>query len=169
MVLSNHTLVVHNTDIPLELLNKANSNIFYASLKIPTLPEHAKVLSTRIKIDSHDQGWSSFPQYRNTREQSYTWGELAVTVSEEDSIEGLCDGSILLIDNQLERVINGSTRLELFRNLHANRDWETHHFETKALNKILKSGDVVWIIARSCYPGWSVSVKDPLIQVEFEI
>jgi hypothetical protein len=105
-----------------------------------------------IVVESHDQGWSSYPADQGTYRGSATWGEINI----------LRDGQEVL-----------GQRVTIYTNLHAIRDWQTHVCQVennavcKDVMKNLQNGDSIALYARSCYPGWCNYVRKASITINY--
>ncbi|KDQ58106.1 hypothetical protein JAAARDRAFT_193566 [Jaapia argillacea MUCL 33604] len=105
-------------------------------------PIHKPVKKIVIKVEAHDQGWSSYPEDQGTYRGSWTWFEAG--------IEG------------------GEKRWGVARNLHAESDWQNHEVvwdEEHELVKNLREGDSVAVYAAARYPGWMNTFKNVEIEV----
>ena len=93
-----------------------------------------------ITTESKDQGWSSYPKDRGTRNNSWTWFELT------------------LDDGEMGDEI---VRVEVVRNIHAGLTFEKYQaiIEDERILKQAKKGDTLSVWARAMYPGWSNYVK----------
>lgn len=109
-----------------------------------------ELCSVRTSVESHDQGWSSFPEDYNTERNSWTWGELVV----RDGVQ--------------------VTRTRLFTNLHAVAQWQTHTHEIvdeHVLNELMRKDNQtsehtveVCIVLRAMFPGWRMYVREATIE-----
>ena len=90
-----------------------------------------------IRTESHDQGWSSYPQDQGTFNNSWTWLDLA------------------LVRNPSERAPTETPPdWKIYTNLHASRTWQTKEVVLDTSNEIigaLRPGDslAIWAEARS--------------------
>ncbi|GFR43462.1 hypothetical protein Agub_g4545, partial [Astrephomene gubernaculifera] len=104
----------------------------YASLEVRPLPPGYEVAAVEVEAESHDQGWSSYPEDRNTRNNSWTWVELQLYDTHGDLVPagvhrrahdgGSGDGG----DGGSGDGGGGGERPRLFTNLHAISAWQTH-------------------------------------------
>ncbi|GAA5948020.1 hypothetical protein JCM3765_007074 [Sporobolomyces pararoseus] len=119
---------------------------------IPDVEDDVAVERIRIYTESHDQGFSSFPEFHNTREASSSWFELALVRSSQPpsappstdasaSPDTLMPGSLPPTtpddpspssrpvaqrqSNSLP-VLETIQRIRLYSNLHANRAFSSH-------------------------------------------
>lgn len=99
-----------------------------------------------IRTESHDQGWSSFPQDQGTFNNSWTWLDLAL-------VRNL---------NPPESVATESPPdWRIYTNLHASKTWQTKEVILDTSNEIinaLRPGDslAIYAEARSVLIDWSV-------------
>ncbi|KAL2858475.1 hypothetical protein BJY01DRAFT_201262 [Aspergillus pseudoustus] len=115
------------------------------------------VREIQFVIWSHDQGFSSYPEFHGTLESSFTWFEVG--------IERPPDQRRLPIDiEEGERVLT--------RNIHASRKLRRHHIiygelalKQRDWMEKLQAGDKVSIIPMARYPAWRNFVGEASIQV----
>lgn len=110
--------------------------------------------SITFHVTSKDQGWSSYPEYVNTRQASWTWFEASFSCEE-------------------------SVRYELFRNIHASKQWNTEVITYPNDSKLLTRMNELLAIpnnsfrlqlrCRSQYPGWRNNVQDARIVLHFSL
>lgn len=93
-----------------------------------------------ITTESKDQGWSSYPEDRGTRNNSWTWFELTL----DDGKTG-------------DEIV----RVEVVRNIHAGPTFEKHQaiIEDERILGQAKKGDTLSVWARAKYPGWCNYVR----------
>lgn len=98
-----------------------------------------------VTTESKDQGWSSFPENRGTRDNSWTWFELSLDDGETD-----------------DEIV----RVEIVRNIHAGSTFETYQaiIEDERVLKQAKKGDRLSVWARAMYPGWRNEVRSVTIE-----
>ncbi|CAG8426749.1 unnamed protein product [Penicillium salamii] len=111
-----------------------------------------RVEEIRIKIWSHDQGWSDYREDHGTYRNSWTWFELG--------IEGF----------QGREVNTDDVDLHLATNVHAQRQTAVHEIvyrrqDSSRLIQALRTGDHLSIIPLSRYPGWKNTVDKASIEV----
>ena len=113
---------------------KGNCTELYLRITVPdTVARGPRRLE--ISVDSHDQGWSSYPQHLNTREHSWTWGEVWVKAE---------NGNKLFVS-------------KVYSNLHACKSWD---LQSKTFNRYddimphIKPGATVDLMLCARYPGW---------------
>ena len=95
-----------------------------------------------LKVTSHDQGWSSYPEDQGTKRNSWTWGE--VDVKDSEGVSKLPE------------------RERLFTNRHADNRWQkrARSFGTdEGFMQHWKEGDTLEFYFRSRFPGWCIYVK----------
>ncbi len=102
-----------------------------------------RVKKIEVVCESHDQGWSSYPENHGTYHGSWTWGDC--NVLDADGNE------------------KGARQLA-YTNLHARSDWQRHtkvFEEGEPLVKeiSLERGDSVGLWIRACFPGWCNYVR----------
>ncbi|KAF0545740.1 hypothetical protein F8M41_002027 [Gigaspora margarita] len=122
-------------------------NSLYVTGSLPTsidagIPKCKKI---EITCESHDQGWSSYPQDQGTYNNSWTWGEISIIPKQNNDLQGH------LIENE------SKTRYKVYTNKHAVEDWQTHKFvflSEHPLVQSLQPGDIVGLYIRSLHPGW---------------
>ncbi|EPQ50680.1 hypothetical protein GLOTRDRAFT_66814 [Gloeophyllum trabeum ATCC 11539] len=100
-----------------------------------------------ITIESHDQGWSSFPEHWGSYENSWTWFRAVLRRGEE------CVGS-----------------WDICRNRHADEHWRKRTVvwekpEDHPLMKELRAGDRIEIWPEARYPGWMNFVRYASVEV----
>ncbi|KAI9465025.1 hypothetical protein BJY52DRAFT_1114422 [Lactarius psammicola] len=108
-----------------------------------------------IRTESHDQGWSSFPQDQGTFNNSWTWLDLA-----------------LVRDPTKSTPMEIPPDWRIYTNLHASRTWQTNEVVLDTSNEIigaLRPGDslAIWVEAR--YPGWVNIVRSARIEVVYRL
>jgi hypothetical protein len=84
-----------------------NCNMSYLRLNLPR-SAYIQPTCIYIYVNSKDQGWSSYPEERGKR-SSHTWGELQL-------------------------LNNPAQRFEVFRNIHAGKDFEYHAVAIPLIN-----------------------------------
>ncbi|KDQ58104.1 hypothetical protein JAAARDRAFT_193565 [Jaapia argillacea MUCL 33604] len=100
-----------------------------------------------IKVEGHDQGWSSYPADQGTYRGSWTWFEAGI---------GNKEGG------------EGERRWGVARNLHAESAWQVHEVvwgEDHELLKSLREGDSIDLYAAARYPGWRNTFRNVEIEV----
>ncbi|GAA6012013.1 hypothetical protein JCM11491_000134 [Sporobolomyces phaffii] len=168
---------------------------------IPAVPDMrldddaAAVDRIRISTNSHDQGFSSFPEFHHTREASSSWFELAIVRIATQSTCGLTDGDPTPLPGSLpaaddaERSHRAPTvptyetirRIRLHSNLHASREFASHAVEVvragdrttetdedreqREFLDSLRTGDRLVLYALAQYPAWSNVVREGRIDV----
>ena len=90
-----------------------------------------------IRTESHDQGWSSYPQDQGTFNNSWTWLDLALVRNPSESAPA-----------------ENPPDWRIYTNLHASRTWQTKEVVLDRSNEIisaLRPGDslAIWAEARS--------------------
>jgi hypothetical protein len=96
-----------------------------------------------IRTESHDQGWSSYPQDQGTFNNSWTWLDLA------------------LVRKPSESTPEAPPDWRIYTNLHASRSWQSKEVILDTSNEIigaLRPGDslAIWAEARSVLGNQSV-------------
>lgn len=130
-----------------ELTTVTDSREAYLSVEVPSHSEHVKMVT--MECESHDQGWSSYPDDQGTRNNSWTFGDLSV---QDDSGADV---------HKEDRV---------YTNLHACSDWELHkveYGEDHALTKSLGPGKIMVLSLNAQFPGWENFVKYAQLTVYF--
>jgi hypothetical protein len=101
----------------------------------------------RLVVTTHskDQGWSSYPENRGTRDNSWTWFELTL----DDGETG-------------DEIV----RVEIMRNIHAGSAFEEYRalIEDERILKQAKKGDRLSVWVRAMYPGWCNEVQSAKIE-----
>ena len=111
-------------------------------------------MSVNFEVESKDQGWSSYPEDHGKR-NSNTW--LEASLSELST-----------------------TRYHLFTNIHAGQAFEYQEKQCDRQSDLVK--DLVGLMdrregfpltirmhARSCYPGWTISIRRAVIEIELSL
>ncbi|CAG8601916.1 31490_t:CDS:2 [Gigaspora margarita] len=107
-----------------------------------------KCKKIEITCESHDQGWSPYPQDQGTYNNSWTWGEISIIPKQNNDLQGH------LIENE------SKTRYKVYTNKHAVEDWQTHKFvflSEHPLVQSLQPGDIVGFYIRSLHPADKVT------------
>ncbi|KAN0124657.1 hypothetical protein V8E53_015693 [Lactarius tabidus] len=108
-----------------------------------------------IRTESHDQGWSSYPQDQGTFNNSWTWLDLA------------------LVRNPSEGAPPETPPdWRIYTNLHASRSWQSKEVILDTSNEVigaLRPGDSLAIWAEARYPGWVNNVRSASIEVVYEL
>ena len=113
---------------------KGSCSELYLRITVPDIVTRG-ARRLEISVDSHDQGWSSYPRHHNTREHSWTWGEVRVRAV---GGENLCT-------------------YQVYRNIHASKSWELQSKTFDRYHEIMpfiKPGVTVDLMLCACYPGW---------------
>ncbi|RIB22597.1 hypothetical protein C2G38_1960578 [Gigaspora rosea] len=137
-------------------------NSLYVTGSLPAsidagIPKCKKI---EITCESHDQGWSSYPQDQGTYNNSWTWGEISIIPKQNNDLQGH------LIENE------SKIRYNVYTNKHAVKDWQTHNFvflSDHPLVQSLQPGDIVGLYIRSCYPGWCNYIKRAEIKFYYTV
>jgi hypothetical protein len=106
----------------------------------PPLPHLGSILRVIIRTESHDQGWSSYPEDKGTFNNSWTWLDLAVL----RSMFGSASTETHVVD------------WRIYTNIHASEAWQTTEVILDKSNDVvaaLEPGDslIVWAKARSVF------------------
>jgi hypothetical protein len=106
------------------------------------------VRKVEISITSHDQGWSSYPQYHGTYEASWTWFEAEIHLTGENA------------QNCVKRT--------LCANVHAEAKDKTHMItwrydaednEESSLLRSLGTESIISVVPWARFPGWKNHVS----------
>ena len=116
----------------------------------------APVREVRFTIESHDQGWSSFPEFHGTFAHSWTWFEVAVQ-KQGDRIFDFGDESQMLTPN-----LHAITKSSRHRIIYECSPCTTVH---RKWLKNLEAGDQISISAKARYPGWVNFVEGASIEI----
>ena len=119
----------------------------YLSIEVPAECHQVKLIV--MECESHDQGWSSYPNDKGTRRNSWTWGDLSVLSSE--AVE----------EFKQDRV---------YTNLHATDSWEMHRQEYGASDQLVKHltpGKRLVLSLNAMFPGWVNNVRYAKLTVYF--
>ncbi|KXZ50418.1 hypothetical protein GPECTOR_16g592 [Gonium pectorale] len=124
-----------------------------------------EVEAIEAEAESHDQGWSSFPDDHGTYRGSWSWGELKVLGVLQQ------EGGPALADDDQGR---------LFSNLHAVRRWQSHagsRGPESSLVRFLNEerpgggggpfGCTVQLLMCAAFPGWVCFMRRAAIRVYF--
>lgn len=131
------------------LMSVANGHLSYISLPLHASPLY-EIQSIDFKIESKDQGWSSYPSQHGTRENSNTW--------------------FVVVIPSLLPLWTGCT---IHRNIHAGKQWEVFQtsFTKKSNSELFAKVVEEWrrsiaqdsspdekvavvLQAHAAYPGW---------------
>ncbi|RIB22598.1 hypothetical protein C2G38_2014230 [Gigaspora rosea] len=134
-------------------------NFLYATGSLPTsidagIPKCQKI---EITCESHDQGWSSYPQDQGTYNNSWTWGEITIIPKQNNDLQGQNESK---------------TRYKVYTNKHAAEGWQTHNFiflSDHPLVQSLQPGDIVGLYIRSLHPGWCNYIKRAEIKFYYTV
>jgi hypothetical protein len=106
-----------------------------------------------IRTESHDQGWSSYPNDQGTFNNSWTWLNL------------------VLVRNPTESAPSETPPdWRIYTNLHASRTWQIKEVVLDRSNEIigaLRPGDSLAIWGEARYPGWVNIVRSANIEVVY--
>ena len=119
----------------------------YLSVEVPIECRQVKMVA--MECESHDQGWSSYPSDRGTRNNSWTWGDLSVQS---------CEGDEVMKEDRV------------YTNVHACRNWELHkreYGERDPLSRELGPGRKLVLSINAAFPGWENHVKYSKLTVYF--
>ena len=125
----------------------SDSRKAYLSLEIP---EGRRLRARKLVgvCESHDQGWSSYPQSQGTKKGSWTWGDLSVVDGEDKEVA------------KVDRV---------YTNIHASSEWQSHRFEFSSgdLMKELVPGRRLVLSLNAMFPGWKNNVRSARLTLYF--
>lgn len=125
----------------------SDGRLRYLSLEMPAECRQVKMVA--VECESHDQGWSSYPSDRGTRQNSWTWGDLSVLSSEGNEVV------------KEDRV---------YTNLHACDEWELHkreYGERHPLSQKLRPGGKLVLSINAVFPGWVNHIQYSKLTVYF--
>lgn len=106
-----------------------NANQLYLELPIDLNQSEFIPYSVIYEVKSKDQGWSSSnTRHKGTRYESYTWGEACLSISPHE-------------------------RFEVYRNIHAGRDWEVQQ-------KVFDENHPMVIFMRDMLPSTNTQTAD---------
>jgi len=108
-----------------------------------------------IRTESHDQGWSSYPQDQGTFNNSWTWLDLVLVRNPNESAP-----------------TETPPDWRIYSNLHASRTWQTKEVVLDKSNEIigaLRPGDSLAIWAEARFPGWVNIVRSAKIEVVYRL
>ncbi|CAG8661166.1 30563_t:CDS:2, partial [Racocetra persica] len=137
-----------------KLHNGSYMNIVYLTGSLPTsststeavIPKCEKI---EITCESHDQGWSSYPQDRGAYNNSWTWGEISIVIPElNNDVQGQSI-NYKVVEKEPK------TRYLVYTNKHADDNWQTHNCEFLSDHPLVQSlqpGDFVGLWIRSEFP-----------------
>ncbi|KAI0264025.1 hypothetical protein BC834DRAFT_885160 [Gloeopeniophorella convolvens] len=120
----------------------------------PPIPHPERVMKVVIRTESHDQGWSSYPEDHGTYNNSWTWFELQI--SRDESVTGR------------EGVVPDVPGWRICTNRHARVDWQVVEVVLDRTNEVvsgLRPGDRLGVVAKARYPGWVNDVRRAEIDV----
>ncbi|CAG8500907.1 6576_t:CDS:2, partial [Dentiscutata heterogama] len=129
-----------------EQYNGTHLNSLYLTGSLPTSPTSTDAVIPKCKeivitCESHDQGWSSYPQDRGTYNNSWTWGEVSIITSKQNNN---------LQDNNWQ--------------VHKQEFFSDH-----PLVQSLQLGDIVGLWIRSEFPGWCNYIKQAEVKLYYTI
>lgn len=130
----------HHFDHPLQVLDGR----IQAVLTLPIVDSEF-ISRVVIRTESHDQGWSSYPNDQGTFNNSWTWLDLALVRNPNESTSA-----------------ESPPNWRIYTNLHASRTWQNKEValdKSYAIIGALRSGDslAIWAEARSVLGNQSVS------------
>ncbi|CAG8610752.1 2277_t:CDS:1 [Funneliformis caledonium] len=141
-----------------------NLNTLYLTGSLPSPPSSneaeifPKCKMVEFTCESHDQGWSSYPNDQGTYRGSYTWGEASVIIPKQGI--NLQDQSIDINDKFNEKV--PIERHNVYTNKHADNTWQIHNNVFASDHPLvtgLQPGEMVGLWIRSSFPGWVNYIK----------
>lgn len=106
------------------------------------------VRKLEVTVDSHDQGWSSYPHDHNTMRGSWTYGEVWVRNAEGEKVYSYI----------------------VYTNVHACKDWKLQSKSFDRYDEImshLKPGASVDLMLVARYPGWVNNTRFAEMKVFF--
>ena len=129
---------------------KGNCCSLYLRLTLPNDEMVTRgIRKLEVTVDSHDQGWSSYPHNHNTMRGSWTFGEVWVRNSEGEKVYSY-------------------TRV--YTNIHACKNWKLQSKSFDRYDEImlyLKPGYSVDLMLVACFPGWVNSTRFAEMKVFF--
>lgn len=137
-----------------------NSAKPHLKILVPSTTAPRAVRQVEFTITSHDQGWSSYPQWHGTYQGSWTWFEAELPRPPQ-------------YDNDREGE-GIHTRRELCRNVHADKRPKTHVVkwrydaedeEERFLVRALKAKDLISVIPFAMFPGWQNHVLSVRVDI----
>ncbi|KAH9999618.1 hypothetical protein BJV74DRAFT_822657 [Russula compacta] len=144
-----HTSVLpaHHFDDPLTVRDGRRQVVL-----TPPIQHPESISRILIQTESHDQGWSSYPQDRGTYRNSWTWLDLGV-------IRGTPEN-------------DPAPDWRIYTNMHASDTWQNTEVDLDRENETvvaLKPGDSLAIWAEARFPGWMNNVRSAKIEVIYAI
>ncbi|CAG8557781.1 8605_t:CDS:2 [Gigaspora margarita] len=130
-------------------------NLLYLTGSLPTSIETVTPKCKKIEItcESHDQGWSDYPESHGTYD-SHTWGEVSIITTTHNYDDKF------IVYNAVEK--EPKIRYKVYTNKHADYSWQVHNYvflSDHPLVQSLQPGDFVGLWIRSRYPGWCNYIK----------
>jgi len=140
-------LPAHHFDNPLTVSDGRRQVVVSPPVHRPDI-----IASVLIQTESHDQGWSSYPQDQGTFRNSWTWLDLGVVRNTPGGIP--------------------APEWRIYTNLHASDDWQPTEVSIDLDNETvgaLLPGDSLAIWAGARFPGWENNVRSAKIEVIYKI
>ena len=140
-------------------VTRQNRGQIYLVCPVPDQIGPSSIRKVVFTVTSHDQGWSSYPQFHGTYEGSWTWFEAVIFEPDAYSLANVMVPARKIITN-----------------VHADRRDKTHIVEwcydaldqdERSLLKELKCGRRVAITAWADFPGWENLVSGAKIEIYF--
>ncbi|KAJ5825638.1 hypothetical protein N7474_002776 [Penicillium riverlandense] len=134
------------------------------------------VREIRIQIQSHDQGWSSYPKDRGTLRNSWTWFELGVEhASDREAETGVSSERDRIKDRRLVTNVHASKsareNVVIYRaGVENEQDDDSGVGDGLSVRELgelarLQAGDCVSIIPRARFAGWTNFVCSASIEI----
>ncbi|KAF0532299.1 f-box domain-containing protein [Gigaspora margarita] len=140
-------------------------NLLYLTGSLPTSIETVTPKCKKIEItcESHDQGWSDYPESHGTYD-SHTWGEVSIITTTHNYDDKF------IIYNAVEK--EPKIRYKVYTNKHADYSWQVHNYVFLSYHPLVQSlqpGDFVGLWIRSRYPGWCNYIKRAEIKLYYTV
>ncbi|KAF0532300.1 f-box domain-containing protein [Gigaspora margarita] len=145
--------------------NGTELNLLYLTGSLPTSIETVipKCKKIEITCESHDQGWSSYPEHYGACYLS-TWGEVSIITTTHNYDDKF------IVHNAVEK--EPKIRYKIYSNRHADYSWQIHNYVFLSDHPLVQSiqpGDFVGLWIRSRHPGWCNYIKRAEIKLYYTV
>jgi hypothetical protein len=128
-------------------------------------------------VESQDQGWSDYPQFHGTENESFTWFEAVVREPSQPVYQDILRAreEVDYDERRRDDIPEPPRGREVCKNVHAGREWrrksvawsggDSEDEETRTWVGNLKRGQVVDFTVWARFPGWRNRVRAASIKV----
>jgi hypothetical protein len=130
--------------------------------RTPPIWHPGAIVRVVIRTETHDQGWSSYPEDHGTRNGSWTWIDLRVCRRE----------AAHLGHNELELEHDCSTPYRVYTNIHAEKNWQSNETtldlnSSHSLLEHMRPGDMLILCAEARWASVAAMSSDSVTKPIF--